>query len=116
MEANSWKTSKRRCPFLTKVKVAFILQIMKEISHWFGDERETPLNRIIWEPSLRRWPVCRVSQRAWEENLGQTEEQGQSPWRRRKCDRCWGGVVSVAGAPWEITKEKTEWKAGSRQT
>lgn len=42
MEANSWKTSKRRCPFLTKVKVVFILQIMKEISHWFGDERETP--------------------------------------------------------------------------
>lgn len=116
MEANFWKASKRRYPFLTKVKVVFIPQIMKEISHWLGDERETPLNRVIWEPSLRRWPVCRVSQRAWEENLGQTEEQGQSPWRRRKCDRCWGGVVSVAGAPWEIKKEVTEWKAGSRQT
>lgn len=61
MEANSWKASKRRCLFLTKGKVVFILQIMKEMSHWLGDERETPLNRVIWEPSLRRWPVCQVS-------------------------------------------------------
>lgn len=26
-----------------------------------------------------------------------------------------GGVVSVAGAPWEIKTEKIEWKAGSRR-
>lgn len=43
------------------------------------------------------------------------KNQGKVPGGRESVTDAQGGVVSVAGAPWEIKTEKIEWKAGSRR-
>jgi hypothetical protein len=86
------------------VKIVFIIQIMKEISHWLVNG--THVNGVIGEPSRGSDLYAELAKGPGKRIWGRLKSKGNVPGGGESVTDVQGGVISVAGNPWEIKERK----------